>query len=359
MFHISSVVKEDMENIYRQNIDWGELGGKNILITGATGMLASYLTYFLIYLNEVKNADIKIYSLVRDSEKFRKVFGKYVNRKYFFLVEQDITERVILEDDIDFVIHAAGVANPRLYKTNPVEVAASNVVGTYNLLNWVKSQQMKRHRDIRVLYFSSGDVYGKMPDGIGDITENTMGCMDPLDEHSCYGESKRMSETFCSAFCREYHIPVMIARIGHTYAPTMDIENDPRVFASFMKCVLDGKDINMFSDGSAQRPFCYIADAIVAYMLILLRGEPGEAYNVCNTKEFLSISELAQIMVSLRPELDLKAVRKERSQTDGYLAIKINDANKPVEKKLQKLGWQCQYDTKSGFTQVLRYLQGS
>lgn len=346
-----------MENIYARDIAWHRLEKKNILVTGATGMLASYFIYFLIYLNEEKNAGIKIYALARDVAKLRKSFGGYVERQYFYPIVQDITEKITLESDIDFVIQAAGVANPKLYKTNPVEVAASNAIGVYNLLKWVKTQQKKWHHDIRVLYFSSGDVYGKMPDHTGDITEEMMGCMDPLDEHSCYGESKRMGETLCVAFWREYQIPVMIARIGHTYAPTMDVNNDPRVFASFMKCVLEGRDIVMLSDGTARRPFCYIADAIVAYVLILLNGTPGEAYNVCNTKEFLSIAELAEVMTSLRPESDLKVIRKERSARDNYMETKINKANKPIETKLKMLGWECKYDTRQGFERVLRLFQ--
>lgn len=354
---LSQVVCEDMENIYNRNIEWTRLYKKSILVTGATGMLASYLVYFFIYLNEEKDAGIKIYSLVRNLEKCKKVFGEYVERDYFFVVEQDITDKIILNADMDFVVQAAGAANPEFYKTNPVEVAASNVIGTYNLLDWAKRGQQRWHHKIRVLYFSSGDIYGKMPDNTGDITESMMGIMDPLDEHSCYGESKRMSETLCSAFCREHGIPIMIVRIGHTYAPTMDIDKDPRVFASFMKCVFNGKDIVMLSDGKARRPFCYIADAIAAYMLVLLEGVPGEAYNVCNTKDFLSIAELAEILISLRPELGLKIIRKERPSTDNYLEIRINKANKPIETKLKMLGWECKYNAKQGFERVLRYLQ--
>ena len=97
---LSQVVCEDMENIYNRNIEWTRLYKKSILVTGATGMLASYLVYFFIYLNEEKDAGIKIYSLVRNLEKCKKVFGEYVERDYFFVVEQDITDKIILNADM-------------------------------------------------------------------------------------------------------------------------------------------------------------------------------------------------------------------------------------------------------------------
>lgn len=118
----------------------------------------------------------------------------------------------------------------------------------------------------------------------------------------------------------------------------------------------NGKDIIMLSDGSAKRPFCYIADAVAAFILILLKGENGQAYNMCNTKEFLSIKELADLMTKLRPELGLKVICKKRRNDDNYLENVLNKSNKPIEIKLKMLGWECQYDSFSGFNNVLKYL---
>ena len=117
-----------------------------------------------------------------------------------------------------------------------------------------------------------------------------------------------------------------MARIGHTYGPTMDFKSDPRVFASFLKCAIESQDIVMQSNGKAKRPFCYLADAVFAYMLILLKGKEGEAYNVCNTEQFFSVKELADIVV-----------------------------------KLKELGWNYKFDLKEGMTrtyQVLKEIEG-
>lgn len=345
------VITQDMENIYSRNIEWSILKHSNILISGATGMLATYLVYFLIWLNETYKYNIKIIVMVRSKKKAYARFGKYINKSYFQLNTNDICSP-IKEIDVDYIFHTASLASPQYYQSMPVEVAAPNVLGTYHLLELAKKKRVKGF-----VYFSSGDVYGKMPNGVGEFEEDAMGITDPLAEHSCYSESKRMGETWCACFAREYNVPVKIARIGHTYAPTMDIEHDPRVFASFMKCLVDGKDIVMLSDGKAKRPFCYINDAIEAFFIILFHGKNGEAYNVCNDKQFFSISEIADVFASLDDESKIKVIRKKRNSEDGYIENTDNRANLPSSAKLRAMGWNCRYDVVTGFKQVLRFLK--
>ena len=349
-FMKSKIIDEDMQNIFNRKINWNVFRNKTILITGATGMLATYVVYFLLYLNEFQGMNIHIILLVRDIAKVQRRFGKYSQKGFQNIYSFDINRPINIEEDIDYIIHAASLASPQYYRPMPVEVAAPNAVGTYYILQLAREKQVKK-----ILYFSSGDVYGKLPENIGDIKEDMMGITDPLAEHSCYGESKRMGETWCAAFTREYGVPAVIARIGHTYGPTMDLANDPRVFASFMKCITEGKDIEMFSDGSAKRPFCYIADAVAAYFLLLLKGKDGEAYNVCNTRAFISILELANILVSFRRDLKLKVIRKVRLKGDKYIDNHNNLANRPIEDKLNLLGWECNYRVEEGFYRVWQY----
>lgn len=347
-----NIIIQDMKNIYSRDLPYSQLRGKKVFVTGATGMLASYLVYFLIWLNEYEQYDINIVALVRSKEKCRNCFGEYVDKPYFHICIDDICKPMHIKDGIDYIIHAASLASPQYYGLFPVEVAAPNVLGTYNLLQLAKEKKVSGF-----LYFSSGDVYGAMPQGIGAFGEETLGTMDPLAEHSCYGESKRMGETWCASFAREYDVPVKIARIGHTYSPTMDVANDPRVFAAFMKCILAGNDIVMHSDGSAMRPFCYVADAVAAFFLILLKGENGEAYNVCNDQQFISVAELAKVLVSLEPGKNLQVVCQKRKLDDNYMENFINKANCPSADKLRKLGWKCDYDVYEGFKRVLEHLK--
>ena len=347
----SEIILRDMEDIYGRDIGWEPLKGKTMLVTGASGMLASYLVYYLIYLNEKHHYGIRILAQVRNREKAGRVFGIYLKKEYFRVVEEDICRPVSVPEKADYIIHAASLASPKYYEAMPLEVSLPNAIGTYYLLDYAARVGCKGF-----LYFSSGDVYGKLEAGM-DVTEDTFGGLDPLAAHSCYGESKRMGETWCGSFAREKDVPAKIARIAHTYGPTMDIEGDPRVFADFMRNVFKGEDIVMHSDGRARRPFCYAADAAAAFLIILLYGNSGEAYNVCNEDEFLSVAQLAGQLAALREDLRLKVVRQGRKSGEDYLENKINKSNKTVSGKLKRLGWEAHYTVRQGFYNTLEYLR--
>lgn len=343
------VLQCDMEEIFLRSKDWADFKDKTILITGAYGMIASYLTLYFIWLNEEHHQNITIIAAVRSEEKARNRFGDFCSRDYFHFYTDDIAKQFVWNGQIDFIIHAAGIADPKQYGVYPAEVAEANAIGTYQLLRWAQRYPIKSF-----LLFSSGDVYGKMVQ-VESITEDMMGVTDPLDIHSCYGESKRMAETWCMSFAKEYNIETKIARICHTYSPFVDIENDPRVFSSFVRCLVEGKDIEILSDGTAKRPFCYITDAVVAFLLVLIKGDSGEAYNVSNEDQFLTVLELAETIASLSDRPTRVIIRGKR--TDGYLENVDNHANCPISAKLQRLGWTHEVSVRDGFHRVVQYIQ--
>jgi nucleoside-diphosphate-sugar epimerase len=345
----NAVIQSDMENIFDRDIPWQELNDRNILVTGAYGMLASYIVIFLIYLKKRRQVNINVWAQGRSKEKAQERFAEIWNDPSFHFTDMDILRENEEFPRMDYIIHAAGISNPRKYASIPVEVMEPNVVGTYRLL-----QMGRRMKTKGVLFFSSGDVYGKalIP---GKIREDSIGAVDPLEEHSCYSESKRMGESLCVGFYREYGVPTYIARIGHTYAPTMDLEQDPRVFADFMKAIVADRDIVIHGDGRAKRPFLYITDAVAAFFTILLRGKPGEAYNVTNTDQFLSIRELADTIAGI-PKNKVNVLFEKRPADDAYVNNDDNLENRPVEDKLMHLGWKSRIDVKSGFGRVYQYI---
>ncbi len=342
------IIKADMKDIFLRNNLWKEFNHCTILITGAYGMIASYLTLFFIWLNEEKQQNVRIIAAVRNEEKAKKFFDDILGKKYFQLYLDDINKEFICEQKIDYIFHAAGISNPQIYSTHPTEVAKTNVISTYYLLNWAISHPIKGF-----LLFSSGDIYGKMQMKEDEIYENDMGVVNPLDLHSCYSESKRMAETWCMSFEKEYRIRAMSVRICHTYGTLMDLENDPRVFSSFIKDAIEERDINVKSDGSARRPFCYITDAISAFLIIMIKGKAGESYNLSNNSEFLSIKELAEIISELTNGKSKVIITNFRN--DRYLENNSNHENRPIEKKLMDLGWDHTIDSREGFKRVLDY----
>ena len=350
MIFENPIIRQDMEEIISTELPLDDLRDASVLITGATGMIASYLVDFLMYINIYKKMGITVYEASRNELKAKERFEDFWDNPFFTHINLDLMNPEFMQDRCDYIIHAAGSANPRMYSSNPVEVLEPNLIGTYNVLNMARRWKSKG-----VLFFSSGDVYGKV-DEPSSITEETIGKVDHMGPHSCYTEGKRIGETLCRAFWVEYGVPAKCARIGHTYGPTMDLENDPRVFASFVKCAIEGKDIIMLSDGTTRRPFCYITDAIKAYLLILLKGENGEAYNVCNCEQFLSIKEFAEIVAQSIPSYHLKVICKERSEKDAYTENKDNVDNKPISDKLKSIGWRCEVDAAEGIRRTVDYL---
>lgn len=347
----SNVMEDDLENIYQRNIPWNRLNHKTVLITGAYGMLASYVVYMLMYLNEKKGMDISVIALVRSKEKFEKRFGKLNDHPCLTVYEDVLDKPLDIRGSVDFIIHAASLASPQHYTVSPIEVLEPNVMGNYHLLELASQKKVEGY-----LFFSTGDIYGAVGNATA-ISETDYGVMDTLDIHSCYGESKRMGETMCKAWFHQKQVPTKIARIWHTYAPTMDIVNDPRVFASFVKDVIQGNDIIMKSDGRSKRSFCYISDAVAGYFLILLEGKAGEAYNVCNTEEFYSIREVAEIVAGLCPEKHLQVKCKKREENDTYLENRQANDIPPSNHKLMALGWRAEVDIREGFARVIEYIK--
>lgn len=351
---MNPILLQDMDDIYSRNIDWKKLDGKTVLLTGAYGMLASYIVYFLMYLQIQKKINVKLIAVVRNKDKFISRFLQVQGTDCVQVIQGDLSQPLSIDGQLDYIIHAASLASPQYYSVCPVDVLCPNTLGTYYLLELARKKQCESF-----LLFSTCDVYGAPVSNGSLMDESSFGSMDTLDIHNCYSESKRMAETMCKAFQVQYHVSVKIARIAHTYAPTMDIQNDPRVFASFVKNIVAGQNIVMKSDGVGKRSFCYITDAIAGYFTILLEGIAGEAYNVCNTDQFVSIRELAECLITLYPDKKLQVIRKEREKSEHYIenSLLIGCERLPDNSKLAKLGWKAKVGIKEGFGRVVEYIK--
>ena len=346
---MNRIIFEDMKDIESRGQCWDWLKGKTVLITGAYGMLVSYMVYFLIYLNETyPTMNIRILAIGRSMEKMRKRFGKYVDREYFCTCNVDICAPLELNAPVDYIVHAASLASAQYYGVNPTGTLLPNSVGTYHLLELAREKGAQGF-----LFFSSGDVYGKVSETLEQITESDYGYIDPINIRNCYGESKRMGENMCKAWAEQYGVPAKSVRIFHTYGPTMDIDHDQRVFAEFVRNIVYNMDIVMKSDGSATRPFCYLADATDAFFRILKNGQPGDAYNMCNNDGLVSVKELAEQLVALYPEKGLKVVIQQRDKDTAYIESFVKKVTPVNVRKLMDMGWYPKYDLETGFKRTV------
>jgi len=342
------IIQEDLESLLAADLPWTELAGKTVLVTGANGFLPAYMVETFLYLNEHTSSEkIKIIGLVRNQEKASNRFCLYQEKTDLKLIVQDVCSPILLDEKIDYIIHAASQASPKYYGKDPVGTLSPNVIGTYNLLNLAKDHGVEGF-----LFFSSGEVYGEVTASQIPTKESDYGYVDPTNVRSCYGESKRMGETMCVSWFHQYGVATKIVRPFHTYGPGMSLD-DGRVYADFIADILNNRDIVMKSDGSAIRAFCYLADAVQGFLTVLLKGENGQAYNVGNDRGEASILDLAHKLVSLFPEKGLKVVKKEVIQPPGYLQSNIL-RNCPDISKIRELGWQPTTSIEEGFNRTIR-----
>lgn len=343
----NKIILEDMLYISEQNINWNKLKNKTILISGANGMLASYMVFTLLYLNDTKHINCRVLGVVRNEEKAKKRFGDFLLRNDFEIIVTDICEFNSIDEKIDYIIHAAGQASPKYYKIDPVGTLDVNVFGTNNLLKIACTNKVESF-----LFFSSGEVYGEVDKEY--ISEDDYGYLDPTNVRSCYAESKRLGENMCVAWAKQYEVPCKIVRPFHTYGNGF-LFDDGRVFSDFVDDIVNHRNILVKSDGSANRAFCYIADAVVAYFIVLLEGKVGEAYNIGNDKCSITIKELAYKLCNMFSDRNIQVVIKSNYDNKNYMKSP-NKNGTPNIKKAKSLGWIPNIDIEEGFYRtVLSY----
>lgn len=340
------IVAKDVSNILAHPLPWQQFNGATFMISGASGFLPTYMVETLAALN-AQGASIRIIGLVRNLDKAHSRLA-HLFPLGLELVEQDISKPLRADlPPANYIVHAASQASPRFYGSDPVGTLEANTLGTHQLLRHAHQSDCRSF-----LFFSSGEVYGRPIDDSRRLTETDYGYLDPSTVRACYAESKRLGETMCVSWHHQYSLPAVIVRPFHTYGPGMDL-NDGRVFADFVADILAKRDIVLKSDGSALRPFCYLADATAGFFTALLRGKPGIAYNVGNPDAEISIRNLAQLLVNLYPELKLALrFQVDSSSTKDYLASPVARSVPDIH-RLSSLGWNPKTSLAEGFRRTI------
>ena len=342
---MNRVLEDDLKTIIAEDLSWEKLKNKTVMITGASGMVGSYMLYVLLMLNDEKHYGIKVDAVMRNVNKLPEEIR---NREDVNVVVADVTKDIPDVGDIDYIIHAASPASPLIMQNQPVETIAANTIGTFKTLELAKEKNAEGY-----LFISSREIYGQPDEGQEFFYENTYGFVDQLNPRSCYSEGKKAAETMCVCFHEEYGLNTKIARLAHTYGPGMSIY-DGRVQADFLKNVYHNEDIVLKSEGTAVRTYTYIADAIAGMYRILLDSE-DIVYNIGNEAGKVSIRDLAEILVSIYPERGLKLVFDiPEGGTKGTEPYTLGILS---SEKLRKLGWNPKYSVKDGFKRTLEYLE--
>lgn len=342
---MNKILNQDLEQIISEKISWEKLKGKTVLITGASGMVGSYMLYVLLKLNDMYDYGIKVVAMVRNPKKLP---AEVTERDDVKVVVHDVTEKYESEDKLDYIVHAASPASPLIMQNQPVETIAANTIGTFNTLMLAKD-----HNADGYIFISSREIYGQPGEGQEFFYEDTYGFVDQLNPRSCYSEGKKAAETMCASFKAEYGLNVKIARLAHTYGPGMSIY-DGRVQADFLKNIVHNENIVLKSMGTAVRTYTYISDATAGMFRILLDSD-DIVYNIGNETCKVSIRELAEIMVDIYPERGLKLVFDiPEGGTKGTAPYTLGILS---SEKLRAIGWDPKYSVKEGFKRTLEFLE--
>ncbi|MBQ9453023.1 MAG: NAD-dependent epimerase/dehydratase family protein, partial [Desulfovibrio sp.] len=291
-----SLLKDDLNAIVDDKlIPWNQFSGKRVLVTGATGLLGSLLVKSLLCASDKYDFSISILAFVHDTSKVSQTFmsylEKYKNKVHFH--KGDICSPLSIDDTVDYIIHAAAPTSSTYFVEKPVETIAAVYQGTANVLALARKKDVKS-----MLYISSMEVYGQL-DHV-EAKEEDAGSLDPLAVRSSYPQAKRLAETLCAAYAREYGFPVKIARPTLVFGPGVS-PNDNRVFMQMARAALAHGEIRLATDGATERDYIYTADACRMLFSILLKGENGQAYNVANPETYMSILDLAKAFQKARP----------------------------------------------------------
>ncbi len=283
--------------------------GKKILITGARGFLGRYMTKVFVKLNEtvlshdkcqviavdnhITSGEMGADSADRDSEAPTVTFH-----------EADVAGNVeVLEEiagtKIDYILHLAGIASPFYYRKWPLETLD---VATHGLRNALDIAQITR---AKLLFFSSSEIYGNPDVHHVPTPESYNGNVSCLGPRACYDESKRLGETLVRIYHTHRGVEGTIVRPFNVYGPGMQ-KLDYRVLPNFASKILSGKPVSIYGDGNQTRTFCYITDAIVGFLKVLVKGQSGEPYNIGNPSPEISMLGLIETLRESMPELDVK-----------------------------------------------------
>lgn len=329
--------------------------GKTIVVTGAAGFIASHLVdalleagaYVIGIDNFITGRQENLVHL-RDNQNFQLIEAdvSQPTASYLDSVLDQLRISKPEQAQVDVVAHLASPASPPLYQAHPVETYLVNSLATHNLLSYLQ----QNYPQARFLFASTSEVYGD-PE-VHPQAENYWGNVNPNGPRSCYDESKRLGETICGIFNRDFALDVRIIRIFNTYGPRMRAD-DGRVLPNFINQALRQEKLTVYGDGKQTRSYCYVSDLVAGIIAMLSREEvSGETINLGNPDEYtiLETAVLLQKTINDKVEQD-NIVFHDRPLDDP-------SRRKPdISKAKEKLAWQPTVSFRDGLEKTIEYFR--
>ena len=323
------------------SLPWHCLMGKKVGLTGATGMIGSFLIDVLMAANTQRELGCCVVGLGRSEEKAR-LRLPYFGRNDFSFIECDVSEPGLeISPDVDYVFHLASATHPRQYALDPIGTISANIVGLENTLKWASTC------GARLLFASSVEVYGQNRGDVERFVEDYCGYIDCNTLRACYTESKRLGEAMCQAWRSQRGVEAVIARVARVYGPTL-LPGDSKALSQFIFRTLSGEEVVLKSAGNQRFSYLYVADAVTGLLMVLLYGIDGEAYNLADDTD-ITLKDIAAV-VAHTGGVGLIFELPDEIETAGYSksTVALMDASKAIN-----LGWMPDVSLRDGIERTL------
>lgn len=281
------IFSEDLGAIFaRLEGDWPRLTGARLFFTGGTGFIGRWMLESLSDANRRLGLDVRATVLTRDPAAFAAKAPHLAADPAFEFIAGDVLTLQTSGAEFTHVIHAATDASADLNERDPLRMFDTVVGGTRRVLDFAKACDAWR-----VLFMSSGAIYGQQPWDITHVAEEYRGAPDVFTHRSAYGEGKRAAEMLCQIYRKQFGLDIVNARIFALLGPLLALDIH---FAAgnFIRDAMVGRKITVLSDGRAVRSYLYAADLVEWLWAMLLRAPENATYNL-GSEEAISIGDLA------------------------------------------------------------------
>jgi dTDP-glucose 4,6-dehydratase len=309
---------------------WSDTRGARLFITGGTGFVGTWLTESLLWTNRRLKLGLHAVLLTRNPERFHAQSPHLAGDPAITLLTGDAAEFPMPDGPFDFLVHAATEDYSAPSVEWPAGIMDKDMAATRRVLMLAQRTGVRR-----MLFTSSGAVYGKQPPELLNVPEEYAGAPPTCDTSAAYGIGKRASEYLCASYSQVYGFEATIARLFAFMGPYLPLDAQYAA-GNFLRDAIAGGPISIGGDGTPYRSYLYAADLAIWLWTILFRGQSARPYNVGSPKA-ISIVELARAIArEVVPEAE---IRIGKQTVPGAPAARYVPSTERAERELGLKAW--------------------